>query len=44
MSLLKKLKTCILVHTIKRNLGIRGLGEVTPCARFLDLKLSSVKR
>ncbi|MDY2986079.1 MAG: radical SAM protein [Peptoniphilus sp.] len=27
----------------KRNLGIRGLGEVTPCARFLDLKLSSVK-
>lgn len=27
----------------KRNLGIRGLGEVTPCARFLDLKLSSVR-
>ncbi|ADM69614.2 hypothetical protein PPE_01778 [Paenibacillus polymyxa E681] len=27
----------------KRNLGIRGLGEVTPCSRFIELKLGSVK-
>ncbi|MDR1568373.1 MAG: radical SAM protein [Streptococcaceae bacterium] len=27
----------------KRNIGIRGLGEVTPCSRFLALKLGNVK-
>lgn len=27
----------------KRNLGIRGLGEVTPCSRFLELELGNVK-
>lgn len=27
----------------KRNLGIRGLGEVTPCSRFLELPLGNVK-
>jgi radical SAM protein with 4Fe4S-binding SPASM domain len=27
----------------KRNLGIRGLGEVTPCSRFLGIDLGNVK-
>ncbi|MFM9281292.1 radical SAM/SPASM domain-containing protein [Paenibacillus jiagnxiensis] len=27
----------------KRNLGIRGLGEVTPCSRFLQLELGNIK-
>ncbi|WP_025683555.1 radical SAM/SPASM domain-containing protein [Paenibacillus maysiensis] len=27
----------------KRNLGIRGLGEVTPCSRFLPINLGNVR-